>query len=155
MSFVENFHLNLLGRDQAITPVRYCLSDRHRALYTGFTGLGVRGAANESLDAELMLGTLVLALSQTYGSSGFQPVVLITPRAKVKWVLSQIRETAEHIFRSRKGDLVGVGILREAFQKLQVSDQPLKLTAEPAHWVAFGFGADDALLPAWAKNGIR
>lgn len=151
MDIVE-FHKNLLGGEP--TPIQKAFYD---GFSKGYRGLWVLDTSDPRVENETTLkckfyAALVVALFQTKGDDGeMHPVAVVMPKRFDGWAEEQTRELARLIFKSRKGNIQAVLVLREAFQQLRFATRILQIH-EPSHWVGFGFEKGDISLPNWLSS---
>lgn len=114
-----------------------------------------KGISDRSQNVSIAEAVITLALS-CGGST--TDVVMLAPQAVEEWMLQQIETVAVRCFEAcpkrypgRAREMInGFTVL---FRKVKMTGRLLQMSAEPAHWVSFGFSADDTL-PPWMQGRL-
>ena len=114
-----------------------------------------RGFSDNALNPVLAEAVILVALK---ASAGADRVVLVAPHALEEWLLKQIESIAIRIFEECPGRFperapLMIPAYAKLFQKVKMTGRILQMPEEPAHWVSFGFLAEDTL-PPWMHGRL-
>jgi hypothetical protein len=150
---LPTFHRYLLGSPKGEPLVQaFGLTVR---LLRFYSLKNARGFSNNQRDPELFLGTFVRQLWEAWPRGKGKPrkVTMLAPLMHHEWITGQIRQIARHVFRSRRGRVGDVFVLRQAFNCcFEFSARGLKIP-EPDCWVAFGY-VNEGFLPDWVRGRL-
>lgn len=118
-----------------------------------------RGFSHGALDQERFRAVLnlalVLAIPPDGDLSNTQTTYVFFPKPHERWVVAEIRESAERIFsRLREERRVDAAkFTGECFKALRLGHLVLQLPGAPERWVAFGFTKEDPI-PTWMMEHL-
>jgi len=149
MSTIAKFHKDLLGSDP--TPEQSKLYESTEIHH---------GYSNDSRDAMLFTGTLVLGLHTAFEPDPgiFHEVVFAIPKTLEGFTVEIMNRVIQVISKRRAGldpktRKKGGKLIAEAFKNLHVGHRAHTLAEEPPRWVAFGFVVNSPA-PAWLRSGL-
>jgi len=121
---------------------------------------GIHGFFNTEPNARLFLETLVLGLYTTFDQETrvFHDTLFVIPKPLEAFSISMTERIVRDIRDSRSSmpkeeRISGGKLIVAAFKHLHTGSRILHITTEPERWVAFGFGASDAM-PNWMRKGL-
>lgn len=154
VSDLAKFHRGLFGLKAKI-PAR-CMK-----LYAAYESHDARGfsSLNQTL-VDLQAVTVVALFMASQAFEGVllkdsEAVMILIPPAWNEWAVEKLKVLAAALIGLRKGNLLAIQAVRDAFGLLRLVERPRLLPPDSKKWVSIGYvkGAN-SVLPPWMQKKL-